>query len=580
MKRLLPLLLIMISVATYADKYDDLVAKMQNQTPNIAFYNYQQFQKKNPHIGNVYYQLANISYDYLRQTNPICNLKDFRYHAYNSKLYYGNCLYFATESDVRKYAAYYKNVKFAEKPKLEELNAHIRPILKNIANITEAGNKLNAEYVRLSTQYERCVQIYLALNTKFDSFNDALLRANKEDINTMQELKTIADSIPHYITAYQQALDNYPIKGYTPNFQILPIELFRIDALCSTNFLVNNITLYDFSTWVKQFNTRRKTRVTPILTEAQQAYKKSISQNDFQASVALINALYQLDPDSYLAAVLQIRNGYNQVVTNRDKFDDAPNDDKRVAMLYDMSKTIKVTKEQHTKLQTIANNDIQKYTQFTAQYFPQEMPYEALKTTVEDTDSIYNLLLQEFRIQHLPAEQTDSNSITIKCGTEMKATLCYLPTRKTNQLLIETEERTILKTNVNTNARPKALFYLQEADQIIWAHDEINDSLLIWETKFTIYDIKNKQTIEWIAIPKVDNISYITTTNSGHTIIVNEENTQAVTQYAVDVFDQVTRIPITKTEANVVSVGHYNPEALVLYLMAKNQPQLLLINKK
>ncbi len=580
MKRILPLLFVMLSVATYADKYDDLVAKMRNQTPNIAFYNYQQFQKKNPHNGNVYYQLANISYDYLRQTNPIYDLKAFRYHAYNSKLYYGNCLYFATESDVRKYAAYYTNVKFEEKPNIEALKAHIRPILKNIANITEAGNKLNAEYVRLSTQYERCVQIYMALNTKFDSFNDALLQANDEDLNTMQELKTIADSIPHYIAAYQKALENYPIKGYTPNFQILPIELFRIDALCSTNFLVNNIVLYDFSAWVKQFDTRHKTRVIPILAEATQAYQKSISKNDFQVPVALINSLYQLDPTSYLAAVLQIRNGYNQVITNREKFNDAPNDDKRLSMLYDMSKIIKTTKEQHTKLQTIANNHIQKYTHFTTQYFSQTMPYEALKQTVGETDSVYNQLLQDFRIQHLLAEQADSNSITIKCGTDLQATLQYLPARKTNQLLLETDERTILKTNVNINAQPKALFYLQDEDQIIWAHDEVNDSLTVWETKFTMYDIKNKQIIEWIAIPRVDNIPYITTTNSGHTIIVNEEHTQAITQYAVDVFDRITRLPITNAQAKVVSVGHYNPDTLVIYLITNNQTQLLLINKK
>ncbi len=395
MKHTLSLILMLLSVAVYADKYDDLVVKMNNQTPNVAFYNYQNYQKENPQMGNVYYQLAKISFDYLRQTNPLYAIEAFRYYAYNAKLYYGSCLHFATENDVRKYAEHYAEVGFSEKPNLEALGAYIRPKLQEIASITATGNALSDAFVRLSSQYERCVQIYLALNKKFDSFNTALLQATADDQKALRQLQTISDSIPEYITNYKKALDAYHIEGYEPTFEIVPIELFRIDALCSANFLVNNVVLYDFGAWVRQFENRHDKHVMPILADAQQAYQNLLQKNNFQAPISLINSLYQLDQKSYIAAVLQIRNAYNLVMTNKTKLADTFDDNKRMNLLHDMELAVKNAQEQHVRLKTLTAEDMQKYVDFTARFFSKEMPYDVLAQVVSDTETTYNALLQE-----------------------------------------------------------------------------------------------------------------------------------------------------------------------------------------
>ncbi len=579
MKHILPLLLVLFSVSAYADKYDDLVVKMRTQTPNIAFYNYQQYQKANPQIGNVYYQLGSISYDYLRQINPIYDLKAFRYYAYNSKLYYGNCLHFATDNDVRKYAAHYTGVKFSKKPSVKDLESHIRPILKDIATITEAGNKLNATFVQLLSRYERCIEIYLALNTKFGSFNDALLQAQSDDLAAMHELQTISDSIPTYITLYQNALAAYKIKGYNPTFKIVPIELFRIDALCSVNFLENQIALYDFGAWVRQFNTRRDTRVMPILAAAQKAYKQLMSGTDYQAPVSLINSLYQLDQTSYPASVLQIRSIYNQVTTNREKFSNATTD-KRLAMLYDMNIAVQSAHEQHTRLKTLTATDMQKYADFTTQYFPQAMPYAVLQSTVTQTRSMYNVLLQDFRREHTPQIQLDPNTITIPCGEGLDATLTYQSAQKRNQLTIASAGRTIIKTNINIDKQPQAMFYLQDVDQLIFAHPVLNDNSLVEQTRFTIYDLRNNQLTNWVTLPLIDRIAYITTTEDGYALVINEGTTKAVTLYTVTQSGTFARHPILSDAATIVGVGHYTSDAFVLYALINEKPKLLLVDKR
>ncbi len=580
MKYILPFILIIFSVTVYADKYDDFVAEMKRETPNVAFYKYQLYQKEKPEIGNVYYQLAQISYDYLLQANPIYDIKAFRYYAYNSKLYYNNCLHFATENDVKKYSTHYTNVNFSKKPNLAALNKHIRPILEDIARITDAGNKLHAEYVRLSSQYERCIQIYLTLNTKFESLNDALLRATSDDIKAMHELQSISDSIPEYIIAYKKSLENYKIKGYDPTFDIVPIELFRIDALCSVNFLTNNIVLYDFGAWVRQFEKQRDTRVMPILDEAQKAYKQSINKIDFQASTSLINSLYQLDDKSYPATILQIRNVYNQVKYNSEKFEDAPNDDRRLAMLYDMKTVITKAKELHIFLQDLSSAEMQKYPAFTSTYFSNATPYDISEQIIKQTDSIYNKLLQDFRITKSPILQQDSNVISVDCGMGLQAKLHYQPSKKYNQFTIESTKHTIIKKNIDIDAPPHTMYYLKDADQLILAHNVLNDSLATLQTQFAIYDIQKLQLSEWITLPQINRIAYITMTNDGYAMVVNEDSTESVILYLIDSQKQIIRRPIHTEPATIISVGHYNSDMFVVYLTSNQNPHLLLIGKK
>ncbi len=565
----------------YADKYDDFVAKTKQQTPNIAFYNYQQYQKENPEISNVYFQLGKISFDYLQQANPISDLKAFQYYAYSAKLYYGNCLHFATDNDVRKYALHYTGVNFSTKPNVKQLSAHIRPILKEIATISDAGKKLHETFANLSSNYERCVQIYLALNTKFNSFNEALIQANAEDIEMMHTLQNISDSIPIYIDHYKQALNQYPIAGYAPQFEIIPIELFRIDALCSVNFLNNHVILYDFGTWVKEFNQRRETRVIPILAEALNAYQKQIEHTNFQAPVTLINSLYQLDSESYPASVLQIQNMYNQIINTQKKLATTPENDKRLAMVYDIGTMVKIAQEQYARLQRVTAADTSKYAAFTAAYFSEAMPADVLQETVKQTEAIYNVLLQEFQIQAniTSTQQTDSNTITIDCRTDSQATLCYQPNEKRNQLTIKSATLAISKTNINIDARPKSLFYIPDADQLIFAHDIFNDTLATWNTHFTIYDFRTEQLSKWISIPQVENIAYITLTDKGHAIMVNEKTTQAVALYIVNMFDQITRRPILTDAARILNVGHYNSDYFIVHLMRQEKNEILLVEK-
>ena len=54
MKKILFVILLLLPFSLMAQiKYDELVREMQTQSTNVAFYNYQKFQKQSPEIGNV-----------------------------------------------------------------------------------------------------------------------------------------------------------------------------------------------------------------------------------------------------------------------------------------------------------------------------------------------------------------------------------------------------------------------------------------------------------------------------------------------------------------------------------------------
>jgi hypothetical protein len=69
----------------------------------------------------------------------------------------------------------------------------------------------------------------------------------------LERLRRTADSVDQDILSYQQALALDTIPGYAPVFRKEAIELYRLDGLTHTDFLQNDIALWDYSAWVKKF---------------------------------------------------------------------------------------------------------------------------------------------------------------------------------------------------------------------------------------------------------------------------------------------------------------------------------------
>ncbi|NJO92056.1 MAG: hypothetical protein HC831_26090 [Chloroflexia bacterium] len=71
---------------------------------------------------------------------------------------------------------------------------------------------------------------------------------------------------------YQTALKNYPIKEYNQKYKLLPIETYRLHGLTGSDFLQNEIPIWNYGAWVKD--------VKKVLTSDISKIRKDIDAAD------------------------------------------------------------------------------------------------------------------------------------------------------------------------------------------------------------------------------------------------------------------------------------------------------------
>lgn len=410
MKKILFFILLFVSFSAKAQiKYDELVREMQTQTANVAFYNYQKFQKQSPEVGNVYYQMGLISYEYLKNVNPIIDYNSFQYYAYNAKLYFQSALHFADDAEICKHAEFYSELfPIGKKLKYNDLKDYINPRLDTIKYLSEEGNILYEYYCNLFVNYDKCISLFYKFNEKYSKVNEALLLADNSDIENLKLLKIVADSLSINIKNYLEALARYEIKGYNPQFVFYDIDLYRIDGLCSVDLLANKIVLYNYSKWVELFLSKYE-RVNSLKQNAVDVYGDLLECKQVSFSISLVNALYQIDTNSYPATMLMLLGLYNQ--SNKLTFEIVQNSDfdQKIFMAYKMSLLVEDSKNILQQLKDLHEEDFLKYPKFNQIYLKNKLPYDLLKSKVDSISVNYDSVLTHLNTEVYSFKQTKLN---------------------------------------------------------------------------------------------------------------------------------------------------------------------------
>ena len=410
MKKILFSILLLLPISLMAQiKYDELVREMQTQSSNVAFYNYQKFQKQSPEIGNVYFQMGLISYEYLKNVNPIIDYNSFKYYAYNAKLYFESALHFADDAEIRKHAEFYRELSSTEKKlKYEDLKKYITLRLDTIEYLSKNGMNLYETYSCLFLNYDKCVSLFFQFNEKYPNVNEALLLVDSSDIENLKKIKVLSDSLELNIEKYLEALKNYEIPEYNPQFSFYDIVLYRVDGLCSVDFLKNKVVLYDYSKWVDLFISKYE-RVNKLKNDILGVYGDLLTQKQLSPSISLVNALYQIDENSYPATMSSLLGLYNQ--SEKIKLEVVENYDfnQKIFLSYKMSGMVDESKNLLDKLSRLQEDDYSKYIQFNQKYLGNRLPFDMLKHYADSINIRYNDVLTYLQTESYSLQKNEQN---------------------------------------------------------------------------------------------------------------------------------------------------------------------------
>lgn len=234
------------------EKYSVVLERSKQLSPYEAIYLLMDYQYWHPEYSNIYYQLGNLSYDLLPTRDPLHHYPELSALLYQCRLFYGNCLHFAKDQKLQgwQYAELANGQKRIEYETLEQF---VRPRQKEVQRQQTACDSIHRSFVRMSERYNRCQALFADFLTRYVREKTAHLQLQPEERKGLTALKQAADSLDGDIAAFRQALALQPVQGYEPVFRKEPIVLYRLDGLTHTDFLQNDISLWDYSSWVTAF---------------------------------------------------------------------------------------------------------------------------------------------------------------------------------------------------------------------------------------------------------------------------------------------------------------------------------------
>lgn len=305
-------------------KYKDVFRTVVDKSKEEAYSTLLIYQKQDPYFPNTYFQLGLIAQYWSKDYDALTNIRDVRLFIYNTNLYFGLAKGKITEKDVRKNAEYYKNVKGLseiEKPSFEDVRFFISERMDENKEYEKNVNIVTNYFNSSIIHYNNCIRIFKDINENNRKIKDIFLTADEVFLKKLEQLESSFDSTIFYLQNYQTALKNYPIKDYNQKYKLFPIETYRLQGLTGSNFLNDEIRLWDYGSWTKELRKVLNNEIKPLRNDIEKANSKldkSIAEiqksknykldfNTYTVDEKLINLIGKFDYNSILIALFKYK---------------------------------------------------------------------------------------------------------------------------------------------------------------------------------------------------------------------------------------------------------------------------------
>jgi hypothetical protein len=258
-------------------KYKDVFKIIEEKSKEEAYSILLVYQKQDPFSPNTYLQLGMISQFWSKDYDALTNLRDVEFFIYNTNLYYGLAMSKIDQKEIRRNDKYYLNIdrfKGREKIEFEDIKSFIQEQMdanneysKNVQLVTKLFNSS-------IKHYNNCIRIFKEINTNHNKIKDIYLTASPKFISDLNELENSFDSTIFYLQNYQTAIKNYPIKNYNQKYKLLPIETYRLQGLTGSDFLKDEIPIWNYGVWVKKIKQVLSTDIEDMRNQINKADQK------------------------------------------------------------------------------------------------------------------------------------------------------------------------------------------------------------------------------------------------------------------------------------------------------------------
>lgn len=305
MKR--PILLICAIVAVLCvqaqsnERYEDLINRTGSLPAYQAMYNLLAYQRLHPEHAAVYYRLGEAAYTLLPAKDALHDYGERAELLYKARLFYGNCLHFMG-GKLPRGEAFPTVTPAGKRLEYTDVETYLRARLDTISRWRAETDTLHDRFYRMVDRYEACRQLFMQFMEKYPSEKLAHLCFTSDDRDALQQLGALNAEFEQQRQLFLQALTASPVPHYAPQFRFVPITAYRLDGLTSSDFLANDIPLWDYKNWTDAFIYVQQHTYLALLHEPDKRLPNRIERYDYKSPVATFIRLQQLVAATVLQA--------------------------------------------------------------------------------------------------------------------------------------------------------------------------------------------------------------------------------------------------------------------------------------
>ena len=210
------------------------------------------YQRFHPEQAPIYYRLGEVVYTMLPSRDALHNYDERAELLYKARLFYGNCLHFM-EGRLPRGESFPSVTPAGSKLEYSDVETYLRGHLDTINRWRAETDTLHDRFYRMVDRYESCRQLFLGFMEKYPSEKLAHLCFTRDDRDNLRRLDSLTKLVEQDKKLFTEALRVSPVPYYHPQFRSVPIAVYRLDGITSSDFLADDIPMWDYAGWTSSF---------------------------------------------------------------------------------------------------------------------------------------------------------------------------------------------------------------------------------------------------------------------------------------------------------------------------------------
>ena len=215
----------------------------------------------------IIHQEKSAKIDILKQTDRLINNID------SAILFYAKCLPKLTEKDIKKNEENYllytrRDLRTGEFGiKLSDIQMDIETRTKSLTEKREKVILAKRFYVEAEGQYARANSLFKTIQQKYAGEKEFYLQSDEQLIVALGKLAVVFDSSQVAFKNYKTAMQSVGKSSYNQSVELQEISNFKKDGASSADFMMDDLKLWDYSSWAKVATAKIRDEIYPLRKE-------------------------------------------------------------------------------------------------------------------------------------------------------------------------------------------------------------------------------------------------------------------------------------------------------------------------